>query len=419
MHVLFPVGTSDHCVISCNLKFVIPLCTTFERTVWYYEKANFNEYRQVLNEHDWGHCFAHDNIDDICNTWTNDFLNVSKMTVPNRQATIRPNDKPYYTNTHRRTKRKLDRAHKKAKQTNAPGDWATFRTQRNQYISDLRSAETSYEKKVCDSLQASSNLSPKKWWHIAKSFLGIHPNYSLPPMEDENGKIYVNDKDKASAFNDFFMNQTKINASGKFLPEFTDKCDGNSLSDITTTPEEVYDILKSLKTNKATGPDGVSAKLLREAGASIAKPLSDIINLSLKTQQVPQAWKQAHVAPIHKNKERNKFINYRPISLLSCSGKVMERVVFKHVFNFFRDHNLLSKFQSGFTPGDSTVNQLVEIYHTFCDALDKKKDVRAVFCDISKAFDRVWHDGLILKLNQIGIKGNLLGWFKIYLENRK
>ena len=82
-------------------------------------------------------------------------------------------------------------------------------------------------------------------------------------------------------------------------------------------------------------------------------------------------------------------------------------------------HDILTKHQSGFRPGDSTVNQLTYMYHTFCDALDKKKDIRLVFCDVSKAFDKVWHDGLLYKLQKIGIMGNLLNWFRNYLTNRR
>jgi hypothetical protein len=144
-----------------------------------------------------------------------------------------------------------------------------------------------------------------------------------------------------------------------------------------------------------------------------------LINISLRESRVPQIWKQANVVPVYKKGDKHNFTNYRPISLLSCTGKVMERVVFKYVFNYVCDHDILSKFQSGFTPGDGSVNQLAQLYHLFCEALDKKKDVRAVFCDISKAFDRVWHDGLLFKLNQIGIHGGLLNWFQNYLDCRK
>ena len=80
---------------------------------------------------------------------------------------------------------------------------------------------------------------------------------------------------------------------------------------------------------------------------------------------------------------------------------------------------MLSSFQSGFIPGDSTINQLTYLYHTFCEALDSGKEVRAVSCDISKAFDHVWHAGLLYKLEAAGITGEVLNWFKSYLSDRR
>ena len=92
--------------------------------------------------------------------------------------------------------------------------------------------------------------------------------------------------------------------------------------------------------------------------------------------------------------------------------------MFKHLFNYLQDNNLLSKDQSGFQPGDSTVNQLTYIYHIFAEALDHKKDIQIVFCDISKAFDRVWHKAFIYKLKKVGISGRLFARFIDYLKDR-
>ena len=114
--------------------------------------------------------------------------------------------------------------------------------------------------------------------------------------------------------------------------------------------------------------------------------------------------------------------SYRPISLLNSEDKVFERIVLKHLFNHLQDNNILTPLKSGFIPGDSIVNQLTFLYNTFCQALDDGKTIktiRVVFCDISKAFDRVWHKGLIHKLEAAGVTGKLLAWFKNYLYNRK
>ena len=94
------------------------------------------------------------------------------------------------------------------------------------------------------------------------------------------------------------------------------------------------------------------------------------------------------------------------------------RLVFKHLFNPLSDNNIFTPLQSGFLPPDSTVNQLFFLYNTFCRALDERKEIRVVFCDI-KAFDRVWHAGLLHKLHACGISGTLLDWFKDYLSQRR
>lgn len=123
--------------------------------------------------------------------------------------------------------------------------------------------------------------------------------------------------------------------------------------------------------------------------------------------------------PIFKKSDPSNPANYRPISLLNCIGKVMERCIHKYLYNFLVYNSLFTPLQSGFIKGDSTSNQLVYIHNDIRSALDQGKEVRAVFCDISKAFDRVWHKGLIHKLSTIGIQGPMLNWFKSYLSSRK
>jgi retron-type reverse transcriptase len=106
-------------------------------------------------------------------------------------------------------------------------------------------------------------------------------------------------------------------------------------------------------------------------------------------------------------------------SSISVLGKVMERCIYKHVYNVLLKNSFITPHQSGFTPGDSAINQLLSLTNEFGKALDEGKEIRVVFCDISKAFDRVWHKGLLNKLENIGIQGSLLLWIKNYLADRK
>jgi hypothetical protein len=97
----------------------------------------------------------------------------------------------------------------------------------------------------------------------------------------------------------------------------------------------------------------------------------------------------------------------------------MERAVYKYTYNFIFEHSLLYAYQSGFVNGHSTVYQLLEMYQSVCQNLDERLSTILIFCDISKAFDRVLHEGLIKKLKSYGISGDPLIWFKKYLSDRR
>ena len=141
------------------------------------------------------------------------------------------------------------------------------------------------------------------------------------------------------------------------------------------------------------------------------EPLSMLFSRSLEQCYFLVTWKDANVSPIYKKDEKSLPSNYRPISLLSSLSKAMERCVHKHLYNYVIDDDLITPLLSGFKQGDSTSFQLIHTYHSFCEAVDSGKEVRAVFCDVSKAFDRVWHRGLLYKLSCIGCSNPVVKWF--------
>lgn len=177
--------------------------------------------------------------------------------------------------------------------------------------------------------------------------------------------------------------------------------------------------MQALDTNKASGPDSISPKLLKEGIYQLAYPLTRLFNLSIALKKFPDPWKKSNVTAIFKKDSPSNPNNYRPISLLSIIGKLMERCILNHLNQYLVENKILTSFQSGFRKGDSTINQLLFLYNEFSNAIDDNKEVRVVFCDISKAFDRVWHRGLLFKLRSIGISGDLLEWFSDYLTNRQ
>ena len=134
----------------------------------------------------------------------------------------------------------------------------------------------------------------------------------------------------------------------------------------------------------------------------------------------PDTWKRANIVPIHKKNEKNLKENYRPISLLPIFGKILEKLIYESLYSHLEKLNFLNPNQS-FRPRDSTSNQLLSITHSIFEAFDCNPtlEVRSVHLDISKAFDRVWYEGLIYKLRGCGVTGNLLQLLQNFLLNRQ
>ena len=173
---------------------------------------------------------------------------------------------------------------------------------------------------------------------------------------------------------------------------------GFDIPDLMCSSANVGELLLTLDVNKATGPDGLSARLLREAALVISDPLSKLFNMSLNRGKLPRDWKCANITPVYKNGGKEYVSNYRPISLTSLVVKTLEKLVTRHIMAHLEDHDLLSPHQYGFRAGFSCTSQLIRLFHSWASALDKNKTSDVVFLDFEKAFDSVPHKHLISKL---------------------
>ena len=162
----------------------------------------------------------------------------------------------------------------------------------------------------------------------------------------------------------------------------------------------------------------MSNTLLKQCASSLYCPISIIAQSSFNAGIFPKLWKLANVVPLHKKGDKNCKSNYRPIALLSNVSKVLERLVYNAFYDHCSKNKLLSSKNSGFKKGDGAINQMICMTDKIYKALDNGKNVAMVFLDISKAFDRVWHRGLLYKLKLFGVSGSLYRWFEDYLCNR-
>ena len=151
-------------------------------------------------------------------------------------------------------------------------------------------------------------------------------------------------------------------------------------------------LLSTLEVNTATGPDGLSSRMLRATATSCASSLTDIFNCSLTHSVVPNQLKVSFITPIPKSGDPSSVTNYRPISLLSLPSKILENIVSSRISDFLYSNGLLSDCQFGFRPRSSTQEALLAVSDFWHKSLCKHNQVAAVFIDIRKAFDSVPHD---------------------------
>ena len=293
-----------------------------------------------------------------------------------------------------------------------------FRKTRNKVIELLRSAKANYFNKICQDIKE-NKFSSKDWWKLINKISGFtHNPKDINVISTDKDTLIYDNTEKANILNEFFCSQSTIDDSNNQLPS-TQSFPDTILSNINITEEDIKDAIKCLKIDKASGPDKISPRMIKEGCNELCIPFCMLFNLSLKEKIFPDQWKIANIIPVFKKNDPKMVSNYRPIALLSVISKIFEKCIYKYIYNHTVSNSILSNHQSGFQKGDSTVNQLLYLANELSIALDEGKEVRLVFFDISKAFDRVWHKGLLFKLKNVGITGNLLEWVGSYLFQRK
>ena len=254
---------------------------------------------------------------------------------------------------------------------------------------------------------------PKRLWSFIKSLKSSQP--SLTTLVDQ-GRCYTNQADCANMFNRSFSSKFSDPHVAAF-PE-AKVFDTPSLSEFNLPPGKVLKLLQSIGQHKACGPDGLSARILKECARELAIPISILCKLSLAQGVFPSAWKEANIIPIHKKGNKKCADNYRGISLLPLCSKILEKVVFDCLLSHCLP--VLPQGQHGFLPRRSCVSNLSCFLRHGWDSIQRGAQTDAIYTDYSSAFTSVNHALLLHKLKtSFNITGLAYSWIGSYLSGRR
>ena len=303
--------------------------------------------------------------------------------------------------------RNKERLHKKFRDSKKLEDGLKFSNERKKFKNLMKQK---MRDNLCNPDSDNTNILNKKFWSYVKATSNSH---RIPEVIKHKSRASSSDKVKADLFNEFFFDQFSEHSNYNIDIDFSD--DGGF--DIDFSPLKVTEILSTLNPNKASGPNGIHGKLLKNCAISLSRPLSIIFNIIYNTGSIPSQWKQANIVPVFKKGDKKLVSNYRPISLTCLVSKVMERIIQQDML--IRTEHLLKSSQHGFTLKKSCVTNLVEMTNSLTLSLNENTDIDVIYFDFSKAFDMVNHDLILDKLkHQYKIEGRLLRFMVDYLQGR-
>ena len=301
------------------------------------------------------------------------------------------------------------------RRTRKDEDYAKYKEALNAATTEIRQSKRSYEQKLACNVKNDS----KSFYAYVRSKQNVQDK--VGPLEDSAGNIISQGFLMAEDLNGYFSSVfTKEDISS--LPVADAKFQGaksDYLGPLVVTPELVAKKIKAMKDNKSPGVDGIPPKLLMETVEQISIPLARVFNLSLKEGVVPFEWKEANIIPLFKKGSRNKSENYRPVSLTSVICKLLERLIKDHMVDFLVKHKLLNSSQHGFLKARSCLTNMLCFLEEITKWIDVGSPVDIIYLDFQKAFDKVPHQRLLLKLKAHGIGDSITDWIEQWLTDRR
>lgn len=406
-------GLSDHEAVLVETKLKLTKKKPVKRNINLWKKVNEEKLRKECNEFKTSFLNKFDTETDVNDLWENiksNLLELMKNNVPTKTASTK-HHQPWITTTTKRLIRKKHRWLTKSKRSKS-------NRVRNKYNEIKRICQRTCRKahiNYLNDLFIEDNNKKKLWTYIKNKG---QQDCGISDLRNVNGILFQNAEDKANILNDQFCSvfsdpTNKINHTTQNENRLPD------MKRIKVTRAGVLKLLLNINPNKATGPDNIPGRLLKLCAYELADIFTLLFQSSLNQGKVPHDWKKAHIMPLFKKGERTNAENYRPVSLTSIASKLLEHIIHSNIMDHLDRFDVLKDSQHGFRQKRSCESQLITTINDFSECLNSKGQIDAVLLDFSKAFDKVDHEGLIFKLENLGVRHSLLFWIKSFLIGRE
>ena len=423
---IVPFGGSDHDMVVYT-RFSkdppAPSRTIRRRSYKTFLAENFLE---DLSQVDWGEVYLCQDLDLAVDTFTRIFREVLDKHAPWVVFQQRKKFTPWVSDETVKLIKERDNAKKAAVELATSGydsstAWAEYRALRNTINNRLKHEEKRFkEEKIRESLGSSAET-----WKTAKMFMNWNSSAGPPSQLTVGGKLITKAANIASEMNEFFIQKVKLIRDGiGYVPNNLSKCLASmqgkrcSLRLTQVSVGKVNKLLKGLKNSRSTSVDGLDNFCIKISADIIAPVLHHIITLSVNQNRFPESWKYSKVIPLHKKGSKLERKNYRPVAILSPLSKIMEKIVYEQIYQYFSRNKLFHPNLHGYRENRSTQTALLAMYDKWVRAASKGQVSGVILLDLSAAFDLVDPDLLIRKLKIYGIEEAFASWISSYLTNR-
>ncbi len=407
-----PFSTSDHCRTDVWINIPIPRVEAAPRTVYLYSKGDYEGYNKELGSVKWDEILDGKSVNQQWDIIKDAYYHLRDKYIPSKTVKANYRHKPPWT---RYRSVKLAHKHKrkafvKSRISGLNADNEIYKDISKDCKITTNVAKAHYENKLVDAIPEN----PKLFFNYARNF--TRSSSTIDCLEHDGIRI-TEDTEKANLLNSYFASVMTKESFDGFSPLLPPPIiDG--VYRCSFTPKMVREKLEKLKKNKGSGIDNFNVNVMSQT-LNWDTPLCKLFNNSIQTGVIPQDWRDANITPLFKKGSRMSANNYRPVSLTSQVCKLLERLILDILWSHINKNNIISCQQHGFQENCSCVSQLLECLQDWTKWTDEGDGVDSIYLDFSKAFDSVPHSRLLQKLENLGIRGQILSWIGAFLQDRR